>query len=160
MSGQLQEMLRLADPQQRIDIDALLDSEPGNVVALNAPQVPPTAPARFQPRRIFWAIAAVVVLATAGIAIWQATARLSPNVRSYVTETGELRTITLEDGSTVFLDAQSRLKVRFTSSGRDIDLDGQALFKVTHDTVRRFRVHTGDAMVEAVGTEFNVRATK
>ncbi|MBL8269333.1 FecR family protein, partial [Steroidobacter sp.] len=36
-------------------------------------------------------------------------------------------------------------------------LDGEALFSVAHDSTRPFEVHVGDALVRAVGTQFNIR---
>jgi ferric-dicitrate binding protein FerR (iron transport regulator) len=35
-------------------------------------------------------------------------------------------------------------------------LRGEALFRVQHEPGRAFRVHSGAAIIEAVGTEFNV----
>jgi hypothetical protein len=75
----------------------------------------------------------------------------------YVTGTGEHRSIPLADGSTLTMSSRSRLRVRFSSSGRDIELlEGEALFSVAHEAARPFRVHTRHAVVEALGTEFSV----
>jgi transmembrane sensor len=50
------------------------------------------------------------------------------------------------------------MKVRFSKASRDIYLPrGQALFEVEHDAQRPFRVHTDTSIVEAVGTQFDVR---
>jgi transmembrane sensor len=76
---------------------------------------------------------------------------------SYATETGEQRTLGLEDGSIVHLNTHSQLKVRMTAQGRDIELiSGEALFRVHRDPARPFRVHVGETVIEAIGTEFNV----
>lgn len=73
------------------------------------------------------------------------------------TSVGEQRTVRLVDGSIVYLNARSRIRVAFSSAERDIELDeGEAVFKVAHDVARPFRVHAGGATVQAVGTEFNV----
>src|SRR5262245_6051641 len=49
----------------------------------------------------------------------------------YSTEVGEQRSITLDDGSAVELNARSRLRVRFNESQRSVELlVGQALFRV------------------------------
>lgn len=77
--------------------------------------------------------------------------------RSYSTGIGEQRTIQLLDGSTVELNARSRVKVRLTDHRRDVVLiEGQALFSVAKDKQRPFVVQAGDAQVRAVGTEFDV----
>ena len=75
----------------------------------------------------------------------------------YSTDIGEQRSITLDDGSTVELNARSQIRVRFTDQARDVDLmAGQALFHVAKDNARPFVVRSGEARVRAVGTEFDV----
>lgn len=76
----------------------------------------------------------------------------------YDTPVGEQRVIRLADGSVVKLNAQSTLRVRFDDSRRELLLTGEALFNVARDASRPFRVHTETAVVQAVGTEFNVYA--
>lgn len=78
-------------------------------------------------------------------------------MNSYTTRTGEQRTIRLEDGSRVQMNARSRFTVRYSTDARDVELmEGEAVFDVQHDPSRPFRVHTGDAIIQAVGTQFNV----
>ncbi len=75
----------------------------------------------------------------------------------YSTDIGERRSITLADGSTVDLNARSKLRIEFSSAERRVELlDGQALFQVAKDKQRPFIVHSGDATVRAVGTQFDV----
>lgn len=76
----------------------------------------------------------------------------------FETRIGEQRSVKLAEGSVVNLNALSRLDVHFDHSQRDIRLRGEATFKVTADPRRPFRVHTTLAVVEAVGTQFNVYA--
>lgn len=77
----------------------------------------------------------------------------------FETSVGEQRTIQLMEGSIVNLNAQSRMEVRFSDSQREIRLQhGEATFKVARDASRPFRVHAPRAIVEAVGTQFNVYA--
>lgn len=77
---------------------------------------------------------------------------------SYETQVGEQRFVTLEDGSRVRLNTDSRLELRFSKRGRRIDLDrGQAFFEVAHDQSRPFVVRIGNAQVTALGTRFDVR---
>jgi transmembrane sensor len=79
----------------------------------------------------------------------------------YSTGIGEQRSITLTDGSTIDLNARSRIKVRFSEHERDIDLlEGQALFHVAKDKERPFVVRSDGAAVRAVGTEFDVYQRK
>jgi transmembrane sensor len=68
--------------------------------------------------------------------------------------------ITLEDGSQVNLGARSQLLVRYSHSGRDLQLaGGEAFFSVQKDAGRPFRVHVLNGVVTAVGTAFDVRAS-
>jgi transmembrane sensor len=108
------------------------------------------------PRRAWLAAAstagAVLVLAAA----WQ----LSPygyRPGLYVTGLGEQRVVELEDHSRIALDAQTRLRVRFTDDVRAVTLaSGQAQFSVARDPARPFRVEAGDRAIVAIGTAFTV----
>lgn len=80
---------------------------------------------------------------------------------------GELRTLTLPDGSTVTLNGNTRLRyARFWPAGevRQVWLEGEAYFDVRHlggEAPRtRFLVHTARAEVEVLGTRFNVSGRK
>ena len=79
----------------------------------------------------------------------------------YVTTVGEQRSITLEDGSVVELNSQSHLRAHFKDNLRAIELlDGEAIFRVSKDPHRPFRVRTGATDIVAVGTAFNVKASE
>lgn len=102
--------------------------------------------------RRFFAIAATLLVAIGAVGAHQ---YLTRNV--YETDIGEQRTINLADGSTLILNADSRVKVRYSETERTIDLEeGQALFKVARNPSRPFVVRSGDASVRAVGTQFDV----
>jgi len=72
---------------------------------------------------------------------------------------GKRLTITLYDGTRVTLDSGSELKVP-TEFGdtRDVYLLGEGYFEVTHDSYRPFQVYANHALVQVMGTEFNIRA--
>ena len=79
----------------------------------------------------------------------------------YHTAYGETRSITLPDGSSVVLNANSRLTVFSDWSKRplrEIFLDGEAFFSVVHTINNQpFKVITGEGVtVEVLGTTFNV----
>lgn len=74
------------------------------------------------------------------------------------TSIGEQRTLTLEDGSRLFLNTDTRAVVQYNARERRIRLDkGEALFEVAKQTARPFIVSAGVARVEALGTSFVVR---
>lgn len=76
------------------------------------------------------------------------------------TEFGEQRSLVLEDGSVLYLNTDSQVRVSLSDELRRIDLlRGEVLFEVAHDPARPFRVHAGDTLAQAVGTQFNVRRT-
>lgn len=77
----------------------------------------------------------------------------------YQTLPGQRARITLADGSTVLLAAESRLRVAkdFGKVSRDIDLTGEALFTVSSHTGSPFTVRTGNATTRVLGTTFGVR---
>jgi transmembrane sensor len=78
--------------------------------------------------------------------------------KSYSTAIGEQRLVQLSDGSSVKLDTQTKLVVRYSSGRRDLELQtGQALFDVAHDPARPFVVKAGETQVTALGTRFDVR---
>lgn len=73
------------------------------------------------------------------------------------TKTSERKTVQLEDGSHIELNARSRLHVAYFRNRRAVDLqEGEALFDVRHDPSRPFSVEAGLGTVEVVGTSFQV----
>lgn len=68
--------------------------------------------------------------------------------------------IVLADGTQVWLNADSRMKYpsAFNDRERWVQLEGEAYFEVTHDSLRPFRVETRNQRVRVLGTKFNVCA--
>jgi len=73
---------------------------------------------------------------------------------------GSRAQFTLSDGTTVILNAGSRLKFdnRFGIDERVVQLEGEGYFKVAKDATRPFTVKTSHLNVMALGTAFNVKA--
>lgn len=74
---------------------------------------------------------------------------------------GLISRIILPDGSEVWLNSGSSISYpkRFIGKQRNVQLTGEAYFKVTSDKSNRFDVVTSSGlMVSAYGTEFNVKA--
>jgi transmembrane sensor len=71
---------------------------------------------------------------------------------------GQQRNVTLADGSIVALNTNTIVETELGGQTRQIYLrKGEAYFQVAHDRSRPFFVHAGDALVRAVGTQFDVR---
>jgi transmembrane sensor len=68
------------------------------------------------------------------------------------------REVTLPDGSTVTLNAGSTLEYpeKFKGGSRNVSLNGEAYFTVTHDENHPFTVSGREVLVKVLGTEFNV----
>jgi len=76
----------------------------------------------------------------------------------YQTGVGQRSVVTMDDGSVVTLNTDSRLSVHYRGDLRAVTLErGQALFKVAKDRSRPFVVTAGGKRVTALGTEFDVR---
>lgn len=79
-----------------------------------------------------------------------------------VTRRGERVTITLADGSRVYVNADSKIIYpnTFGEESRDIELTGEAYFSVVHDADKPFRVKSGNTLTVVRGTEFNIKNRK
>jgi transmembrane sensor len=73
---------------------------------------------------------------------------------------GKVVTLTLADGSKVWLNSESSLKypVAFTGAERKVEITGEAYFEVAHDKNKKFQVTAGNITTEVLGTHFNVNA--
>ena len=110
------------------------------------------------PRRRWPGRVAAAVLAGVAAGAMLLILPASRDTDSYATVTGELSSVPLPDGSLVTLNTRSAIRINYSAQYRDIHLgEGEALFEAAKDITRPFRVIVGQAMVEAVGTQFNVR---
>lgn len=81
-----------------------------------------------------------------------------PESVAFSTAVGEIRTITLAEGSTVTLGAKTSLTVSLEAHRRRVTLDsGAALFDVVADPDRPFTVAAGRMQATVLGTRFDVR---
>ncbi|WP_338869056.1 FecR domain-containing protein [Spirosoma sp. SC4-14] len=112
-------------------------------------------------QRPYWAAAAIVMLvASIGFAWWIYQANLS---LTYQTAYGKIQEIKLVDGSVVTLNANSRLKVADNMADRpvrEVWLEGEAYFDIAKRKGTKFIVHTPEAQIEVLGTEFNVNTRR
>jgi transmembrane sensor len=113
--------------------------------------VPESRRNRQRPRMIMFGLGASVAAAMLALALW-------PRAEFYSTGPGEIRTVALADGSTIWLNADSRLRVDFSSQLRRVSLErGEAFFKVAHNAARPFTVEVDTRRIIDIGTEFDVR---
>jgi ferric-dicitrate binding protein FerR (iron transport regulator) len=76
------------------------------------------------------------------------------------TANGESYSVTLSDGTKVWLNAASSIKfpVAFTGNERKVEITGEAFFEVVHNAAKPFKVLVNGMEVEDLGTEFNINA--
>ncbi len=142
------DVLRKLRPLDGVVDENLIDKfgEPGSIV--------------ITPKKKSWlpwlAVAASFLVLTVGAVGWVTVVRSGWQV--YKTEQGGFQRISLQDGSTAFLNTNSEIRVKLTTERREVVLSrGEALFTVAHDTHRPFDVTAADTVVRAVGTAFSVR---
>ncbi|MEM9529448.1 MAG: FecR domain-containing protein [Pseudomonadota bacterium] len=83
---------------------------------------------------------------------------LSHATSTHATGVGEIRSVTLDDGSVVTLGAKTELVVTLTPATRRVRMtSGAAYFDVTPDAGRAFVVEAGVLAVTVLGTRFDVR---
>lgn len=76
---------------------------------------------------------------------------------TFATAIGETRQVVLADGTTVDLNADSRLVAVLDAATRRIRVErGEALFVVARDPARPFEVHAGAGVLRDIGTTFDV----
>ncbi len=106
-------------------------------------------------------IAAILILAI-GLAylLTEVMKTTSPTATNYIeyAATTEIREVTLPDGSSVFLNKQSKIirNNNYGENNRDIILEGEAFFEVESNKEIPFKVHSLNSTIEVVGTSFNV----
>lgn len=124
-------------------------------------------------RRVWWrtgggilkAAAVGIVLLGSGLILSRTLqdpateATVATSALDITTTVGERRTLDLPDGSQIVLGPASSVAARVGATGpREVELTGEAFFRVTHDEQRPFVVRTATAVIEDLGTEFTVRA--
>ncbi len=147
-----------ASPEHAAAYDEALAvwSDLGAIVPeLKAAAAPVSLAGRARPSRrlIGWGVAAAAAAAL--------VAAVMPSVLSptqvYETGRGQTRTVALSDGSTIHMNAGSKISVRMTGATRQVAMnDAQAVFDVAKDANRPFLITVGDRTVRVVGTEFDV----
>ncbi|HMH65996.1 MAG TPA: FecR domain-containing protein [Rhizomicrobium sp.] len=82
----------------------------------------------------------------------------SASAKVYQTDVGEQKHVALDDGSQLFLDAQTRISVSFSETARTVDMQyGRANFRVVPDLKRPFIVEAAEHRIVATRCNFDVR---
>jgi transmembrane sensor len=126
------------------------DNEPAPMLA------PDVAPRRTGRWLALGAGGVAALLAIGVLALPAARFAMLP-AQSFQSATGQVRSVTLADGSTVVLNGASRISARIGAGRREVALEaGEALFDVKHDPARPFTVTAGAGRVTVLGTRFDL----
>ena len=111
-----------------------------------------------------WSVAAVAIVLLGLITVtayWQGSRKIQSNFSDIVVEAplGSKTKLTLPDGSTVWLNAGSKMVYSqgFGVSDRRLVFQGEGYFEVEKNDEMPFLVQTHDVNVTVVGTKFNFR---
>lgn len=142
--------------------------EPRSVESIGRPV--PNAPSRRA--RTAWVVAGAAAIGVAAAAVVLIVADFrgklrgpaeppamvaGPSASEFVTDTSEMVTARLDDGSVVRLAPESRLRVLPDVRRREVWLDGHAFFAIAHDSAHPFKIRTRAGDVEVLGTRFDLR---
>ena len=159
-TGRVSRILQLAAAEEALRDNDNNDNETGT-----QPEIT-TAPARV----IRWqgwksvygrvAIAAGLVTGLWALAHWYRDSHRSSSKSEIIAERGSKTRTILPDGSTVWLNAGSRIRYEpgFNGALREVTLQGEAFFDVVQQPSRPFIVHAGDLNIRVLGTAFNVKS--
>lgn len=110
-----------------------------------------------------------LILLMGGIYYWEVLNKnqqeeVSHTTVDYITKEvpkGMKTSLILEDGSKVSLNSGSKITFPavFSDTARLVTLEGEAFFEVEHED-RPFKVQTAEAVIEVLGTSFNVNSSQ
>jgi ferric-dicitrate binding protein FerR (iron transport regulator) len=113
------------------------------------------------PFKTFFRLAAsIIILFGIGLLAQQTYTHLYPN-KTFVCEINEAnKSITLNDGSIITLNSNSKLIYprTFSKNERRVELIGEAFFDIAKNPNKAFIINAKDAEVKVLGTSFNINA--
>lgn len=121
---------------------------------------------------IYWKIAAtaaaILIIALLSVNLFKMSSLESGyyninaniNVNEINVPRGQTVTLTLSDGTKVWLNADTKFiyPSRFSSQNRSVKIIGEGFFEVEHNKESPFIVQSGDISTTVLGTKFNVKA--
>jgi ferric-dicitrate binding protein FerR (iron transport regulator) len=115
-------------------------------------------------RRLWWRTAAAVLILGLGTLVYRysghthATGGLEWQEKYAARKTRSQ--IVLSDGSTILLNADTRLRypTSFDGPTREVYLSGEAFFDIQKDPLHPFIIHTNKMNIRVLGTSFNVKS--
>lgn len=113
-------------------------------------------------RRIFFALAIAASIIGFSCFVYikiNEKEQVKNSLNEVATKRGSKSFIKLPDGTQVWLNADSKLTFNenFGDITREVSLNGEAFFDVSHDAEHPFIIHTGKADIKVLGTTFNIK---
>jgi transmembrane sensor len=112
-------------------------------------------------RRLGWYWAAAAVLTGLAIGGWLLFQTGNAASSQWIAKTG-FDTLQLADGTIIIAKGPATVKYHsdFNQGNREIQLEGDAFFKVHRDTTQPFRIAFGEGRVTVLGTQFYINQQK
>jgi Fe2+-dicitrate sensor, membrane component len=107
------------------------------------------------------AVLFIPLLVMSVLPYWKGDGRELAQMMEVKTNPGMTTSLTLPDGTLVFLNSESTLAYpsRFDGDARNVTLQGEAYFEVAKNPEKKFIVFTShQSQIEVLGTRFNVEA--
>jgi len=120
----------------------------------------PVAKIRRFPREIFRYAAMLVVALATGFFLNYLIPRSGtvPFIKEFRSGKGSMSTVVLEDGSRIWLNANTTISLKEEKGKTEALLSGEAYFEIVHNEAREFIVDLGKIKVRDRGTAFNISA--
>lgn len=111
-------------------------------------------------RKVFQYAAVIIALLSTSLLVIQLAGNRNQSDMTFAVDKGQKATMTLSDGSKVWLNSGTELKYgkNFNEHERIIELNGEAYFEVAHNKKAPFIVKCHGLSVKALGTAFNIKA--
>jgi transmembrane sensor len=121
--------------------------------------VVPVSGKRFTGKKVFYSLSFLVLL-VAGVFLFLPRRTALPAITTFETGMGERKQYLLPDGSIVILNSNSSFSFneKFGSGNRQIEMTGDAFFKVAKNPASPFIVKSNGFSTTAIGTAFYVHA--
>lgn len=154
------------------EIDSTLKNEIWNEIRMKMEDMDLHSPAgkriitrkTFTTTRVAASIAVILCTAFASYALYDnllnSKKDLKANIYTFEVEPGQKGSMRLADGTMVYLNSASKISFAgdYNSENRVVTLNGEAYFEVAKNPDKRFVVTCNGVDIEALGTEFNVKA--
>ena len=119
---------------------------------------------RFIPRKLIGIAAVILMLLSLGITGIFIHTKIQDNNSKLLTYSSgkKIKEISLVDGSTVWLNKNSELKVmpNYIKRNRKVKLSGEAFFYVAKNHEKPFIIKTNRTITKVIGTSFNIKETR